>query len=88
MTDIIDVDEPKTFRKAAFMPQWQKAMQKEYDALQTQMAWVLVPPPIDRSIVGCKWVYKVKKNPDGSIVRYKGRLVSQGFTQGHGADYL
>lgn len=43
------------------MPQWQKFMQEEYNAVQTQGTWVLVPPPTDRSIVGCKWVYEVKK---------------------------
>ncbi|KAM1023651.1 hypothetical protein ACFX2A_045494 [Malus domestica] len=63
-------------------------MQEEYDSLRSQGTWVLVPSPSDRSIVGSKWVYKVKKNPDGSVSRYKARLVAQGFSQEHDIDYL
>lgn len=58
------------------------------DSLRSQGTWVLVPPPSDRSIVGSKWVYKVKKNHDGSVSRYKARLVAQGFSQEQGIDYL
>ncbi|CAL2270481.1 unnamed protein product [Prunus armeniaca] len=45
-----------------------------------QGTWVLVPPPPNRNILGSKWIYKVKKNPDGSVSRYKARLVAQGFS--------
>ena len=88
ISEITDSSEPTTFRKAATLPQWQKAMQEEYDSLRAQGTWLLVPPPENRAIVGSKWVYKVKKNPDGSISRYKARLVAQGFSQEHGIDYL
>ncbi|KAM1170204.1 hypothetical protein ACFX2G_021110 [Malus domestica] len=63
-------------------------MQEEYDSLRSQGTWVLVPPPSDRSIVGIKWVYKVKKNPNGSISMYRARLVAQGFSLEQGIDYL
>lgn len=47
-----------------------------------QQTWELVPPPADdRSIIGSTWVYKLKKNPDGTISRHKARLVAQGFSQ-------
>ena len=49
---------------------------------------MLVPLPHDRSIVGSKWVYKIKKNPNGNVSRYKARLMAQGFSQKHGINYL
>ncbi|KAM1537567.1 hypothetical protein ACFX10_002572 [Malus domestica] len=63
-------------------------MQEKYDSLRAQGTWLLVPAPENRTIVGNKWVYKVKKNSDGSVSRYKARLVAQGFSQEHGIDYL
>ncbi|KAM2961779.1 hypothetical protein FF1_031321 [Malus domestica] len=84
---IKDVEEPSTFRTASTSPHWQSAMQEEFNALKTQGTWELVPSPPNRTIIGSKWVYKVKKNPDGSISRYKARLVAQGFSQEPGIDY-
>ena len=76
ISEVTDATEPSCFRKAVSIPQWQCAMQEEYDSLRAQGTCVLVPAPKDRYIVGSKWVYKVKKNPDGSVSRYKARLVA------------
>jgi hypothetical protein len=62
-------------------------MQDEYDALMDNKTWHLVPPSSTRSLIDCKWVYRVKKNADGSIDRYKACLVAKGFKQRYGIDY-
>ena len=62
-------------------------MDDEFKALTDQKTWVLVPKTHGRHPVGCKWVYKIKHNADGSISRYKARLVSKGYDQEYGLDY-
>jgi hypothetical protein len=49
--------------------------------------WDLVPLPLGKSVVGCRWVYKIKTNSDGSIEQYKARLVAKGYSQQYGMDY-
>ena len=47
----------------------------------------MVPLPLSKNVVGCKWVYKLKTHSDGSIARYKARLVAKGFHQQYGIDF-
>ncbi|GKU89840.1 hypothetical protein SLEP1_g3925 [Rubroshorea leprosula] len=82
-----DLQEPRTFKQACNLPEWQRAMQEEFLALQRNHTWVLVSPPFGANIVGSKWVYRIKHRADGSIERYKARLVAQGYTQQLGIDY-
>ena len=63
-------------------------MQHEYQALLRNHTWSLVPPPPSAHIVGCRWIYKLKYLPNGSVERHKARLVAQGFTKTPGVDYF
>jgi hypothetical protein len=62
-------------------------MDSEYMALLKNNTWHLVPPDQGNNIIDCKWVYKIKRKPDGTIDRYKARLVAKRFKQRYGIDY-
>ena len=79
--------EPTSVSKALSDPMWYKVMQEEYLALTTNHTWDLVLPATPVKIVGNKWVFRIKYNSDGSVSRYKVRLVAKGFHQTHGVDY-
>lgn len=56
-------------------------MDQGYEALMKNNTWVLVPYKVGMNIVDNKWVFKVKRNLDGTIQRYKAQLVTKGFQQ-------
>lgn len=62
-------------------------MDEEYNSLMTNNTWDLVPLPKDKKLVKCKWVYRTKYGPDGSIDKHKAILVAKGFSQVEGVDY-
>lgn len=63
-------------------------MKQEYIALINKETWSLVEKPTHKSIIDCKWVFRIKKNPDGSVEKYKARLVAKGYLQRLGFDYF
>ena len=63
-------------------------MDKEIQSLEMNHTWDVICLPPSKSPIGCKWVYKVKLNPDGSVKRFKARLVAKGYTQREGLDFL
>ena len=62
-------------------------MSDELSALERTSTWDLVPLPSGAVPITCKWVFKVKTRSDGTVERYKVRLVIRGFQQEHGQDY-
>ena len=87
---ITEDGEPSCYQEAmddADSEKWKKAMDEEIDSLAKKKTWDLVEFPKGRSVVECKWVFKLKRNVDGSIERYKVRLVAKGYSQVEGIDF-
>ena len=66
---------------------WRAAMDTEMKSLEQNDVWNLVKLPPGRKAVGSKWVFNKKAGADGSVQRYKARLVAQGYSQTFGTDY-
>ena len=79
----IDDCEPLTYEEAMAGPHahhWKQAMDKQMSSFDTMGTWKLVPIPKDMPVLSGKWVFKIKKKVDGSIL-YKARWVVRGFEQ-------
>ena len=82
--------EPRTYKEAMKRDDaglWQEASQQEYNALLEHGVWELCELPPGRKAVGNRWVYRIKTNSDGTVNKYKARLVAQGFSQKPHLDY-
>ncbi|GKD35609.1 retrovirus-related pol polyprotein from transposon TNT 1-94 [Tanacetum coccineum] len=82
--------EPSNLQEALNNPDasfWKEAMQEELEALHKNKTWELVPLPGGRKPIGNKWVYKIKRNGDDQVERYRARLVVKGYAQKEGIDF-
>ena len=87
LTAIQNIKTPKNTEEALKIPNWKQAMDDEMLALIQNQTWELVDLPGGKKPVGCRWVYTIKYNSNGSLERYKARLVARGYTQTYGLDY-
>ncbi|XP_070672609.1 uncharacterized protein [Malus domestica] len=79
---------PTTYLQASKHASWRAAMKAEFQALQSIGTWDLVPHHPSYNLVSCKWVFKVKHKADGSIERYKARLVAKDVSNAFLHGYL
>ncbi|CAM8886686.1 unnamed protein product [Rhodiola kirilowii] len=84
---VLDDVEPTCYSKACKDKKWNDAMLAELKALESNQTWEVTDLPPGKNPVGSKWIYRIKRNSDGTIQRYKARLVARGFTQMEGLDY-
>ena len=84
------LSEPTNYSEAMRSPeskQWKEAMEQEYQSIMVNKTWTLTTIPPGRNAIKSKWVFKAKLKEDGTIERFKARLVAQGFSQRYGIDY-
>jgi len=62
-------------------------MQSEMQAIEENRTWDVSDLPPKQKAIGLKWVFKVKKDPDGNVVKYKARLMAKGYAQRQGVDF-
>lgn len=82
--------EPVTYGeavKSSDSDAWRKAMDDEFQSHQRNGTWELVDRPAGKRVIGSRWVYKIKQDETGEVVRFKARLVAQGFAQRYGEDF-
>ena len=90
VADVEIENDPKTYKQAMKSPnakQWENAMKEELSSLNKHNTWDLVDLPAGKNLVGCKWVFKTKRDASGAVDRFKARLVAQGYSQEYGIDY-
>lgn len=69
---------PRSYLQSFQDPHWLKAMLEEFYVLILNKTWVLVPKPANANVTNCIWLFKNKLNADGSLSRYKARMVANG----------
>ena len=79
---------PCRIADAIASPHRKAAMDEEMHSLLKNHTWDVVPLPFGKTAVGYKWVHTQKHHADGTLERYKSRLVARGFTQSYGIDYF
>jgi hypothetical protein len=84
---MLAADEPKNFEQAIEQDCWRNAMEEEIKSIHQNETWEVTELPKDHKAIGLKWVFKVKRDATGKVVKYKARLVAKGYAQIHGVDY-
>ncbi|KAI3719139.1 hypothetical protein L6452_20033 [Arctium lappa] len=79
--------EPTRVSEALADPDWVVSMQEELNQFDALQVWRLVPKPKGKTIIGTKWIFKIKKDEAGTVIRNKARLVAKGYRQEEGLDY-
>lgn len=89
-TSFLCIVEPSSFEEAVSVPeatQWKHAMDDELNTLKERNVYELVSRPLNKKVIGSRWVYKIKENGHHHAKVFKARIVAQGYRQVFGIDY-
>ena len=80
-------EEPTCYQEAVTEGRWYEAMKNELKSIEKNNTWSLTELPLGYKPIGLKWVFKLKKDPNGEVVKHKARLVAKGYVQRQGIDF-
>ncbi|XP_074337186.1 putative mitochondrial protein AtMg00820 [Apium graveolens] len=81
------IEEPMNFVQAAKDINWKLAMKKEKQSSEENQNWKLSELPPGKNVIGLKWIFKLKQDAEGKIVKHKARLVPKGYVQQRVVDF-
>jgi hypothetical protein len=84
-------DEPVTYKQALASNnsvEWKKAIENELESLLKNNTWQVVEKQSQWNVIGCRWLFKLKKDVDGNIKMFKARVVAKGYNQIEGCDFI
>jgi hypothetical protein len=84
---VVSFEEPASLSEAQAGPRWGAAMKEELDSIEDNQTWTLCDLLQGRRAINLKWVFKLKRNEHGYVVKYKARLVMKGYAQRRRIDY-
>jgi hypothetical protein len=84
---LVAAEEPASVEEALQTPEWRRAMEEEMSCIADNKTWTRTVLPAGHRAIGLKWVFKLKKDHDGNVVKYKARLVVKGYAQRQGVDF-
>lgn len=84
---LMGTDEPVSYAQAAKDLSWRDAMKREMDAVEKNGTWKLTELPPGQKVIGLKWIFKIKRDTDGRVLKHKARIVAKGYVQKQGVDF-
>lgn len=87
ITSLVREKIPANIQEAWSDERWKRAILEEMNALEKNGTWEIIKKPRNSVPMGCKWIFTIKYKADGTIDRFKAKLVTKGYTQTYGIDY-
>ena len=79
LANVSSIHEPASYKSTSKDSKWVEAMHQKLSALQKNHTWDLTGLQPGKQVIGSKWVYKIKLHPNGTLDRYKAKLVAKGY---------